>query len=106
MRGFWSESDGEWFLNERYIGRSFSVGYSTLNPMEWNRVAERRTYLEEDLSFKFEIGYKVNINGEVVTINDVIHELDGSVTYHTDKELERIVLVSEEEARKLKAIKG
>jgi hypothetical protein len=102
MRGFWSISDGEWFLHERYIGRSFPVGYTTLNPREWNRVVERHVYFEDELSFKFEVGCRVNLNGEVITVSDVIHELDGSITYHTDKEVQRIVLISEKEARETK----
>lgn len=44
-------------------------------------------FYSEDINIKFTKGSKVNIKEEIVLIEDVIHELNGDINYHTDKHL-------------------
>jgi hypothetical protein len=92
--------EGEWYLNERYEGMSYSAGHAMRNAKEYNRIVSRDVFHEDDISVKFKEGIRLEINDEIVRIESVIHHLDGSITYHTNKILKNTVVKSREQAEK------
>ena len=61
------------------------IFYGDNRPFRYERVVEEKIFFWDVLSVEFEIGWKVKIEDKVVIIKDIIHGLDGSIEYHTDK---------------------
>lgn len=104
MTGYITIPEDGYVCNERYNGIRTPLGYWNFRAREYNKIKERKVFYEDDLNISFKEGWKVNINDEVVIIEEVVYNLDGSVTYHTDKEVERIIHNTCEEAE-LEALK-
>lgn len=75
-----------WHLGEEYDGICFSVGYKTRNVMRYIKTKEKNTlFHQEDIEIIFDIKSKVNIKNEIVTITDIVKNLDGSIDYYINK---------------------
>lgn len=72
-------------LGEEYTGVTTSIGYWHNKERRYERLIEKKIFFWDVLSVEFEVGMKVKIEKEIVKILDVIHRLDGSIEYYTDK---------------------
>lgn len=54
------------------------------------RVAKQEVFFKDISKFDFEIGWKVRLGKDVVFIEDVVHQTDGTVEYYTNKVVKRI----------------
>jgi hypothetical protein len=86
FRGFSHRKDGLWELSSEHIGIGYSAGFKQNNVMRYERFVEEKVFYEDETSIILEVGNKVKLGFETVTITDVVRNLDGSIDYHTDKE--------------------
>lgn len=83
MKGY--QSPDGFRLCDEFVGIVTSSGYWNDTKRRYEKTLGKKVFFWDVLSVEFEIGWKVRINKEVVIIRDVIHRLDGSIEYHTDK---------------------
>jgi hypothetical protein len=77
--------NSEFKITEEFHGYMTSPGFWYGKKRRFERLVENKVFFWDVLSVEFEVGWKVRIEKEVITIIDVIHRLDGSIEYCTDK---------------------
>lgn len=77
-------NDDGWRRGEEHacVNRSYMEDH----PLRYERAVETDAVLhEEETSVEFEVGNHIRIGKEIVTIEHVVKNLDGSIDYYTNK---------------------
>ena len=92
-KGYHTGLSNDWYSGEEYNGVYTSLGYWEDNERRYERLVRRETFHIEVTEIEWEKGWKIRIDKEIVKIKDVIHRLDGSIEYHTDKTISMTTIV-------------
>jgi hypothetical protein len=83
--GFYNLPTGGWYLGDEYIGIYSTLGSYNDEPRRYERLVRNEPFHIEVTEVEWEKGWKIRIDKEVYVIEDVVHRLDGSIEYHTNK---------------------
>ena len=79
-----NELDDSWKIGKEYNGKS----YKHLSQIEirFEKLRCNQIFYEYELNnVKFLVGQKIKVKDEILLIEDIVYELDGSIEYYTDK---------------------